>query len=352
MMSFRNEKLEKASWPNSIISLLTRIAEYKGKQALFERQIPEILKAMKETAVIQSTEASNRIEGIHVSTRRITALVQEKSEPKNRSEAEVAGYRDVLKLIHESAQYIPVNENVILQFHRDLLNYATGAGGSWKASENYIRETLPSGETRVRFQTVPAVMTPDAMKELTERYEHVKNQGTVNELLIMAAYILDFLCIHPFPDGSGRMARLLTLLLLYRSGYEVGRYISLEKVIEEDKEHYYDALHRSSLGWHEGKHVLLPWTEFFLTMLLKAYQRFEDRVGVVSEANRKRGWKEEKVQEVVLSMLADFSFSDIQERCPGISRPTIQKVLNRLARQDMIVCIEYGRNARWRKIIL
>jgi Fic family protein len=338
--------LEQARWPNSMIRLLSKIDEYKGKQELYKLQAPEILEALKELAVIQSTESSNRIEGIFASNKRIQALVKDKVTPRDRSEAEIAGYRDVLQLIHSSPQHISIQPSVILQFHRDLMKYATNAGGKWKQVDNEITETLPGGETFVRFKPVPAWRTPDAMQELTDSFSKAMDKGEIHDLSLIAVYILDFLSIHPFADGNGRMARLLTLLLLYRSGYEVGRYISLERIVEETKEQYYDTLYRSSQGWHEGKHDILPWTEYFLTVVLKAYMQFEERTGTIQ---RSRGWKAEKVRAVVQNMIADFTIADIQERCPGVSRPTIQKVLNQMSQNDEIVCIEYGRHARWKK---
>lgn len=180
-------------------------------------------------------------------------------------------------------------------------------------------------------------------------YRQDRELGTINELILIAAFTLDFLCIHPFSDGNGRMARLLTLLLLYQTGYEVGRYVSLEKVIEETKEQYYETLEQSSVGWHEGEHNLLPWIDYFLVMLLKSYQRFEERVGQTSDSKRQKGWKAKKVKEVINHMIADFTINDIQERCPGISRPTIQRMLNELGQDNLIECINRGRNARWKK---
>ena len=350
MMSFRNQKIEQMSWPNDTMQLLGRIQEYKGKQTLYERQSPEILKALKDTAIVHSTESSNRIEGIVVSSKRLTSIVKHNAHPQNRSEAEVAGYRDVLSTIHTSAQYMALKSGIILQLHRDLMQYATGSGGKFKVSDNTITETLPTGEERVRFVPVPAWQTPGAIEELIVAYQKEKDKGLVNDLILIGTFILDFLSIHPFSDGNGRMARLLTLLLLYQTGYEVGRYISLEKVVEETKDQYYQTLEQSSAGWHEGIHDLLPWINYFLIMLLKAYQKFEERVGETADAIRTKGWKTEKVKDVVERMIADFTFLDIEERCPGISRPTIQGILNQLSKSGVIECIERGRNARWRKL--
>ena len=350
MMSFRNQKLESMAWPNESLQLLARIQEYKGKQTLYERQSPEILKALKDTAIIHSTESSNRIEGIVVSSKRLSSIVKGTAQPQNRSEAEVAGYRDVLSTIHTSSNYMSLKASIILQLHRDLMQYATGAGGRFKINDNTITETLPTGEERVRFTPVPAWQTPGAIEEVIMAYHKEREKGRINDLILIGTFILDFLCIHPFPDGNGRMARLLTLLLLYDTGYEVGRYISLEKVVEETKEQYYETLEQSSVGWHEGNHNLLPWINYFLVTLLKAYQKFEERVGKTTDSMHTKGWKTQKVIDVVENMIADFTFLEIEERCPGISRPTIQGILNQLSKNGVIECIERGRNARWRKL--
>ncbi|MCL6446284.1 MAG: Fic family protein [Alicyclobacillus sp.] len=338
-----------AKWPitKGVLALTNQIAECRGKQALYQRQIPQVLDTLREHAVIQSTESSNRIEGIVVPTRRFHSIMRHASDPQTRSEAEIAGYRDVLKMIHEHHEYMRLTPNLILQLHRDLMKY-TGTGGKWKITDNYIEEVSPSGERRIRFQTVPAWQTPSAVEELCRLFHLELQRGEWPDVLVIAAFVLDFLCIHPFVDGNGRMARLLALLLLYQSGYVVGRYISLERVIEDTKEQYYDTLYSSSQGWHQGEHNLTPWVEYFLTMLLEAYRRFEQRVGD-TEAAQHRGWKSERIRSVVQGFVADFSISDVEELCPGISRPMITRVLNELSRQGVIECIQRGRNARWKR---
>lgn len=279
MMSFRNGYLQKQTWPNHILQLISRIQEHKGKQALYQRQRPEILDGLQQMAIIQSVESSNRLEGIVVSEKRIHLLVKEKAEPKDRSESEVVGYRDVLDMIHETAPFMRLGPELILQMNKELMKYVTEAGGKWKSVDNYIKETLPSGEERVRLVPVAAWQTPDAMQELVTHYKEEIDRGYVHDLILIAAFVLDFLIIHPFSDGNGRMARLLTLLLLYQSGYEVGRYMSLEKIVEDSKEHYYDTLYHSSLHWHEGTHDIQPWLEYFLSVILRTYQRLEERIG-------------------------------------------------------------------------
>ncbi|KAB2952142.1 Fic family protein [Heliorestis acidaminivorans] len=346
MMSFRDNYLDNAAWPNVMICLIGEIREFKGKEALFEKQAPEVLRQLKEVAVIQSVESSNRLEGIEVAKKRLALLTKDKTSPMNRSEAEVAGYRDVLNTIHVSASYMALSPSLMLQMHRDLMSYATGSGGRWKASDNVIKESLPSGQERIRFVPVPAWRTPEAIGELLLRFQEAKNMGNVDDLLLIGAFVLDFLSIHPFADGNGRMARLLTLLLMYQSGYQLGKYISLEKIIEETKESYYETLEKSSQGWHEGKHDIIPWLTYFLNTILKAYQRFEERVGTVRQ---ERGWKEKHVREVISTMESKFRIADLLERCPDISRPTIQRVLNKMSHAGEIECLGKGKNALWQK---
>lgn len=348
MHSFK-EDIERLPITMNLLNLTNKIAEYRGKQTLYERQIPQVLETLRSHAIIQSTESSNRIEGITVSSWRFDSIMKENSSPKDRSEAEILGYRDVLRKIHESYAYIPIRPNSILQLHRDLMAYVgSGQGGKWKATDNVIEELLPSGEKRVRFVPTPAWKTPDEMDSLCEMVNVQRDLGNIPDVILIAVFVLDFLSIHPFPDGNGRMARLLTLLLLYQSGYMVGRYISLEKIIEETKEQYYDTLYKSSQGWHEGVQDLIPWVEYFLAVVLKAYHRFEERVGDV-EHTQQRGWKQKRVRSVIQSYMADFRISDVEERCPGISRAMITKTLHAMSHEGIIECVEKGRNARWVK---
>ena len=349
MNSFERHVLSHLSLTIEIVNLTNKISEYRGKQTLFEKQVPQVLDMLQYHAIIQSTESSNRIEGITVASRRFDSIMKDRSQPRDRSEAEIAGYRDVLRTIHERYTYIPMRSSTILQLHRDLMAYVgSGQGGKWKTVDNVIQETLASGEQRVRFQPTPAWQTSAAMESLCLKFDEQRDFGQLPDVLLIAVFVLDFLCIHPFPDGNGRMARLLTLLLLYQSGYTVGRYVSLEKIIEETKDQYYDTLYKSSQGWHEGKQDLTSWIEYFLTVILKAYHRFEERVGNV-EQTQKRGWKQKRVREVIEGFMMDFTISDVEERCPGISRAMITKTLNDLSKQEMIECIEKGRNARWVK---
>lgn len=347
MTSFDRNILDRLPITVDILNLSSNISEYRGKQTLYERQIPQVLESLRYHAVIQSTESSNRIEGITVSSRRFESIMKEKSAPKDRSEAEIAGYRDVLRTIHESHSYILISPGTIQQLHRDLMAYVgAGRGGKWKSADNVIEEALPWGEKRVRFVPTPAWKTPDVMESLCRQFDVSRDLGKLPDVILTAIFILDFLCIHPFPDGNGRMARLLTLLLLYQGGYMVGRYISIEKIVEDTKEQYYDTLFQSSQGWHDGKQNVLPWIEYFLTVMVRAYHLFEERVADV-EHTQKRGWKQRRVRDVIQDFVADFRISDVEERCPGVSRALITKTLSDLGKESVVECIERGRNAKW-----
>jgi len=330
-----------------VFELITTISEYKGKEGLFEHQSPEILRHLQQVATIQSTESSNRIEGIIVSNQRLKDIIAERTEPQNRSENEVAAYRLVLNQIHASAQDIPVKPNVIKQLHGMLNSFSPREGGAYKMVDNSITERHPDGMEIVRFIPTPAVLTEDAMENLCRYYHQSIHQGFPHPLILIGAFVLDFLCIHPFHDGNGRIARLLTLLCLYHHGYNVGRFISLEKIIEETKEQYYKTLNLSSQGWHEGNHDLLPWLEYFLGVILAAYKEFENRAGIVTEG---RGRKASRIREIINGFLGPFSASDIQERCPDISRPTINAVLKKLSEEGIVERVGMGRSAKWRAV--
>lgn len=351
MTSFDRNTLDKLPITRDILNLTTQIAEHRGKQMLYARQIPRLLDTLRHHAVIQSTESSNRLEGITISARRLESIMKEKSPPNDRSEAEIAGYRDVLRTIHDSHSYMLVRSNTIQQLHRDMMVYVdTSRGGKWKSVDNVIEGTLPSGDRWIRFVPTPPWQTPDATETLCREFDIARDLGKLPDVILIAIFILDFLCIHPFPDGNGRMARLLTLLLLYQGGYTVGRYISLEKIVEDTKEQYYDTLFRSSQGWHDGKQDVLPWVEYFLTVILRAYRRFEERVADV-DPPQKRGYKQRRVREVIQGFVADFRIADVEERCPGVSRATVTKMLSDLSKDGLIECVERGRNAKWVKVL-
>lgn len=346
MNSFEPGLISRQPITQNLLRTIRLIGEYKGKQELFKEQSPQVLETLQQAAIIQSTESSNRIEGVEAPLQRIKALVAQKTTPMNRSEQEIAGYRDVLNTIHANYERIPFSTGVVLQLHRDLYQFLPGSGGRWKTDDNDITETHPDGTTIVRFEPVQAFLTPEAMVQLHERFNALWRTEEVEPLLLIPTYILDFLCIHPFRDGNGRMARLLTLLLLYQAGYEVGRYISLEQIVERTKESYYDTLYQSSVGWHDRQHTLLPWWEYLLGVVLSAYREFEQRVGRVTVS---RGAKREIVFSVVARLPNQFQYADVERACPGVSRPTINRALAALRTNGQIRCIKPGRDAVWEK---
>jgi Fic family protein len=327
------------------ISTLKTIGEYKGKQDLFTHQTPEALETLRMAAVVKSTESSNRIEGITAPHKRIENLVLKSTAPKNRSEQEIAGYRDALNLIHESAKEMNLSVNIILQLHSVIYRYLPGQGGRWKMADNEIVEKDQDGFIKkIRFKPVKAVATAPSMGYLVERYNEdiiVHNQ---EPLVLIPLAILDFLCIHPFTDGNGRVARLITLLMLYHHGYNVGRYISLERIFEESKESYYETLEKSSVNWHAGTHDIFPWMTYFWGTLLRAYKEFEERVGTITTF---KGSKTELVKSAVRRRIKPFSISDIMSECPGISRDMIRLVLRQLRDESRIKSLGVGRSSKW-----
>lgn len=326
---------------NDIVNMLGYIHEYKGQQNLFIEAKADVLSHLLEIAKIQSTEASNRIEGIYTSDERIKALVQEKSSPRNRNENEIAGYRDVLATIHENYDYIPPRANVILQLHRDLYQYSgIGIGGHFKNTDNVIEEELEDGTKRVRFRPATAFETPDMIESLCNQYLREVDQGEVDPLLLIPMFVLDFLCIHPFNDGNGRMSRLLTLLLLYRSGYIVGKYISIEMLIEKTKDTYYDALQASSAGWHDGTNDYIPFVSYTLGIIKNAYKTFSERV---EHLTTKGITKPERVRQFIENKLGKVTKKDIMDACPDISTTTIEKALGELVKDGIIIKIGNGR---------
>jgi len=344
--SLNPEYLQAQSITQNILQTIRRIAEYKGKQDLYKEQSPQILESLRQAAIIQSTESSNRLEGITAPMDRIKDLVAGKTTPRNRSEQEIAGYRDVLNTIHANYADIPFTTGVVLQFHRDLYQFLPTEGGKWKPVDNEVTENRLNGSKVVRFHPVPAHRTPEAMETLHGNYDAFWKAQEIEPLLLIPAYVLDFLCIHPFLDGNGRMARLLTLLLLYKAGYELGRYISLEQMVEQTKEGYYDSLYASSQGWHERRHSILPWWEYFLgVMLLGSYKEFERRVGLFTGG---RGTKTAMVLDAIGHFRNDFTIRDIQESCPHVGIDLIRKILGEQKHSGKLECLGRGPNAKWR----
>ena len=323
-----------------IVALLTQIHEFKGEQNLFIEAHSDTLTQLVEIAKIQSTEASNKIEGIYTSGERLKKIVLDKTTPRTKNEQEIAGYRDVLATIHESYEYIPLRPSMILQLHRDLYKFSgMFIGGSYKNADNVIAETDAQGNRFIRFQPVPAWETAEAMEMACQAYDQAVQSGA-NSLLIIPMFILDFLCIHPFNDGNGRMARLLTLLLLYRSGYMVGKYISLEKVIEQSKETYYETLQQSSFGWHENENDYAPFVRYLLGTIVAAYRDFSARVQLLTTKGLS---KPDRIRELIKTTLGKITKTEIMEKCPDISQATVQRTLIDLQKQGEILKLSGGR---------
>jgi Fic family protein len=346
--SFTPGLIERQPFSQALLQTIRLLGEFKGKQELFREQSPQVLETLRQASMIESTESSNRLEGITAPHERIAQLVGKQARPKNRPEQEIAGYRDVLGGIHANHANMPFTTKTVLQMHRDIYKFSTGVAGKWKHADNEITETMPDGTKRLRFKPVPAAETPRAMETLHRDFSDAWQTGAIEPLLLIPTYVLDFLCIHPFLDGNGRTARLLTLLLLYKAGYEVGRFISLEQLVERTRDSYYDTLYSSSQQWHKGRHSLVPWWEYFLgVMLLGAYRTFSERVGAVTAT---RGAKREMIVDVVGRVPHEFQVADVERACPGVSRPTINRALADLRRAGKIKCIKAGRDAVWQKV--
>lgn len=326
-----------------IVKKLTLINEYKGEQRLFIEAHKDELNELMEIAKVQSTEASNKIEGISTADDRLKNLVQAKTTPRNRDESEIAGYRDVLNTIHENYDYIPINANYLLQLHRDLYKFLGSVeGGVFKNSDNVIREMDKDGNEKIRFRPVPAWATPDSIDALCLAFREAK--GKVDPLLLDMMFVLDFLSIHPFNDGNGRMSRLLTLLLLYQSGFIVGKYISIEKIIEESKETYYEALQDSSVNWHENENDYKPFVNYMLGVIVSAYKKFESRVKLLTDPGIT---KTDRIQEIIKNHIGPITKSELMNMNPDISDTTIQRTLSDLLKNKKIEKIGGGRYTKY-----
>ena len=341
MRKFDFDKACDSLYTKEIVALLSQIHEYKGEQTLFIEAKADTLTRLEEIARIQSTDASNRIEGIRTADDRLKKIVQEKTMPATRNEKEIAGYRDVLKTIHENHDFIPPRPSYILQLHRDLYKFSGFSyGGNFKSSDNIIEETDENGNRKVRFKPVPAFETPQAIDDLCSAYNDAIAKGEIDPLLLSAVFVLDFLCIHPFNDGNGRMSRLLSLLLLYRSGYIVGKYISIEKLISDSKETYYETLALSSANWHEGENDYLPFVRYMLGVVVAAYKDFSQRVKTIAASGLS---KPERIRLVIKENLGKITKSEILEKCPDISQVTVQRTLTELVETGEILKIGGGR---------
>ena len=333
MRNFDYSKLKDYKWDSEILGLVAQIHEYKGRQAMYLKQKKATLDKLIEIAKIQSTEASNKIEGIVTTSSRMGQLCKNKTTPKNRDEEEIMGYRDVLNTIHESYEYIPIKATYILQLHRDLYKYsAKEIGGRYKVSDNVIEETREDGTKIVRFEPLKAYETPGAIDAICESYNKTIDSYDIDSLILIPIFINDFLCIHPFSDGNGRMSRLLTTLLLYRSGYVVGKYISLESIIEKTKVKYYDVLEKCGRGWHEGENDANPFIKYILGIILAAYRDLDSRIDIVEDKLPAL----DQVRKAVNQKIGKFTKNEIMELVPAIGKASVENSLKTLVKEGVI----------------
>lgn len=334
MKVFNYSKYINYTWDNEIISYLSQIHEFKIKQEMYIVKSPVKVNRMVEIAKIQSVEASNKIEGIITTNSRLKQICENKTTPRNRDENEIMGYRDVLNRIHENFKYMEIKNSILLQLHRDLFKFSPyGDGGRFKGSENFIEEIREDNSRYIRFTPLSAFETPDAMERLCEEFNIVFSKQEIDPLILIPIFILDFLCIHPFRDGNGRMSRLLMLLLLYKSGYQIGKYISLEQIIEQNKNGYYASLEESSKGWHEEKNNPTAFIKYTLSIILSAYRDFDERVKVTCENQASSAIQ---IGVAVNSFYGVFTKKDIIIKCPTISETTIERILKNLVEQKYI----------------
>lgn len=331
---------------SNIINLISKIHEYKGKQSYLLDTKKDTLETLLKVAKIQSTSSSNKIEGIYTTDKRINEIVNQKLQPKNRNEEEIAGYRDVLTLIHENYNFIDINQNTILQLHRDLYKYTGYSyGGKFKNSQNFIEEENEKGEKKIRFTPLSPVETPIAIEDLCKNYNELVNNELCDLLVLIPIFILDFVSIHPFNDGNGRMSRLLTLLLLYKANYMVGKYISIEKIIEETKDSYYDTLEKSSTNWHNNENDYSYFVEYYLGIILNAYKEFDSRINIVEN---KKITAYDRIIDIFKENIIPIDKAFITNKCPDLSETTIERTLNKLLKEDKIVKISGGRYTKYK----
>lgn len=341
MRVFNYSDIANQKWDSEVLSLIAAIYKEAGKQEMYLKQRPEKLEKLVEIAKVQSTEASNAIEGIVTTNTRIKQLVEEKTTPKNRDEQEIAGYRDVLNIIHESFDAIPISQSYILQFHKILYSHMNNPmAGKTKSVQNYISATYPDGHVETLFTPLPPYETPEALDKICDEYNRVIGNMEIEPLIAIPIFIHDFLCIHPFNDGNGRMSRLLTTLLLYRSGFYVGKYISLEAKIAKNKDLYYDALGLAQTGWHEGMEDAVPFIKYLLGTVLAAYKDFEDRFALVETKLSAL----ETVNRASMNKIGRFTKQDIRELCPSLSVSSIEGALRKLVASGELKKEGTGRN--------
>lgn len=347
MRNFDYRFLAHRQWDSEIVSYVAKIHERKGRQDLYVRQKPVELNRLTEIARVQSTESSNKIEGIVTTNTRVKQLVADKTAPRNRDEREIVGYRDVLNTIHASHDFIPLQPNFILQLHRDLLRH-TGLsyGGRFKNVQNYISETKPDGTQITRFTPVAPHEVPSALESACQSYAYTHAMEIVDPLILIPVFICDFLCIHPFNDGNGRMSRLLTLLLLYQDGLEVGKYVSIEKEIERTKDDYYNALECANHGWNEGNGDYTPFIRYMLQVILSCYVEFEERVSILQDSGVK-STAYDVVKSYAASKLGKFTSAEAVTACPKISRSSVMSALKKLVDDGYLVRVKAGRNVAY-----
>ena len=327
MRDFHYTAIREQKWDSEILGLIAAIYKEAGKQEMYLKQRPEELEKLVEIAKVQSTEASNAIEGIVTTSTRIRQLVEEKTAPRNRDEQEIAGYRDALNIIHENFDAIPITRNYILQLHKVLYSHMNNPmAGQTKSVQNYIGATYPDGHTETLFTPLAPFETPEALERICDEYNRVIGNMEAEPLIVIPIFIHDFLCIHPFNDGNGRMNRLLTTLLLYRNGFYVGKYISLDAKIAKNKDLYYAALRQAQEGWHEGTEDAVPFIKYLLGIILSAYRDFEDRFSLVEQKKPAL----ETVRQATLNKIGRFSKQDIRELCPALSVSSIEGALRKL----------------------
>ena len=345
MMTLRQLRAKPQMIPASAAWYLADLGESRGKQELFTRQSPQRLRVLREHALIESAVSSNRIEGIEIEKARVGTIVFGTPMLRDRNEEEIRGYREALRLIHEEAVGLPISQETVLKLHQ-LARGEIWDAGHYKDKNSDIIERYADGASRIRFKTVSAVETPAFMGELVELWKQSLDEGWTHPLIALASFNLDFLRIHPFRDGNGRVSRLLMLLQCYHLGYEVGRYISLERIIEQNKERYYETLEQSSMGWHNGKHNPWPYIIYVLFVMKAAYREFEERLG---RTQSPRGTKTEMIETAVNALSGEFTLSQLERACPGVSRDMIRRILRGLQKAGHVECLGRGPGARWRK---
>jgi Fic family protein len=345
MSSFKPSYLKELTLPPSVGWSLAKLGEGRGLQVGWQKSKPETIAQLRESALIQSVESSNRIEGVEVEKKRLIPLVMGSASPKDRPEEEIVGYRKALTWIHKQHQIIKITPATIKKLHKLAQGGLVGDAGRWKTNDNEIVEFSKTGDRRIRFKCTSAKDTPKAIEQLCLSYKMIQEQTILPELLTVANFILDFLCIHPFRDGNGRISRLLTLLCLYQNDYQIGRYMSLERIIENTKEDYYRALADSSFGWHSSKHDLLPWWSYFLSHLRSAYGELKERVDTQNGDS-----KTSLIRSLINETSEPFSVLDLMKLQPSLDREIIKKVLSQLKKEKAIKLIGKGRGARWTRL--